>query len=52
MSPVFRGYFEDALASGGALVVIDRATDAIIGASRYDFDRAEPGEVEIGWTLS
>ena len=23
----------------------------MIGSSRYDFDRAEPDEVEIGWTF-
>ena len=48
---VFRAFFDEALASGGALVAIDPATDAIIGSSRYDFGRAEPGEVEIGWTF-
>lgn len=48
--PVFRRLFDDGLASGGMLVAIDRATGAIIGSSRYDFGRAEPGEVEVGWT--
>jgi RimJ/RimL family protein N-acetyltransferase len=33
------------------LVAIDRASGAIIGSSRYDFGRAEAGEVEIGWTF-
>lgn len=53
--PVFRTYFEEALASGGALVAldpdIDPAAGAIIGASRYDFGGADPGEIEIGWTF-
>ena len=49
--PVFRKFFDDGLASGGMLVAIDRATGAVIGSSRYDFGRAEPGEVEIGWTF-
>lgn len=49
--PVFRAYFDEALASGGALVAIDPATGTIIGASRYDFGRAGPGEIEIGWTF-
>jgi RimJ/RimL family protein N-acetyltransferase len=49
--PVFRRFFDDGLASGGMLVAIDRVTGAIIGSSRYDFARAEPGEVEIGWTF-
>jgi N-acetyltransferase len=49
--PVFRRFFDDALASGGALVAIDPATGAVIGSSRYDTCRADPGEVEIGWTF-
>lgn len=49
--PVFRRFFADALASGGALVVEDRATGAVIGSSRFDSTRAGPGEVEIGWTF-
>ncbi len=49
--PVFRQFFADALASGGALVAVDNASGAIIGHSRYDFGRAEAGEIEIGWTF-
>ena len=49
--PVFRAYFEEGLASGGALTILDRATGAIIGSSRYDGRVAGPGEVEIGWTF-
>ncbi|MFZ4688764.1 MAG: GNAT family N-acetyltransferase [Polymorphobacter sp.] len=49
--PVFRRFFNDALASGGCLVVIDPQTGTIIGTSRYDTARAEPGEIEIGWTF-
>ncbi|CAA9520365.1 MAG: Acetyltransferase [uncultured Sphingomonadaceae bacterium] len=48
---VFRAFFDEAMASGGALVAVDRASGAVIGSSRYDFRRAEPGEVEIGWTF-
>jgi RimJ/RimL family protein N-acetyltransferase len=49
--PVFHDFFEDGLASGGMLVAIDRASGAVIGSSRYGLERAEPGEVEIGWTF-
>lgn len=49
--PVFRRFFDDALASGGCLVAGDPQTGAIIGASRFDTERAEPGEIEIGWTF-
>lgn len=48
---VFRRFFADALASGGGLVIRDRASGAVIGSSRYDRTRVEPGEVEIGWTF-
>ncbi len=49
--PVFRAFFDEALASGGALVAIDRADGAVIGSSRfYGFDPAR-SEVEIGWTF-
>lgn len=47
----FRAFFAESLASGGALVVLDRATGKVIGSSRYHgFDR-ERSEVEIGWTF-
>ncbi len=49
--PVFRRFFNDALASGGCLVIRDKASGAVIGSSRYDRSRVEPGEVEIGWTF-
>jgi RimJ/RimL family protein N-acetyltransferase len=48
---VFRQFFADALASGGALVAIDRATGQIIGSSRYhDFD-PDARMIEIGWSF-
>lgn len=49
--PVFRLFFDEGLASGGSLVALDPGNGTIIGASRYDFERAEPDEVEIGWTF-
>ncbi len=49
--PVFRRFFAEALASGGGLVATDLASGAIIGFSRYDLARVEPGEVEIGWSF-
>ena len=50
-SDVFRAYFDDGLASGGALVALDRATGAVAGWSRYSEEFALPGEIEIGWTF-
>jgi RimJ/RimL family protein N-acetyltransferase len=49
--PVFRRFFDQGIAAGGMLIASDRASGAVIGSSRYDFGRAEPGEVEIGWTF-
>ena len=50
--PVFRAFFDDALANGGALAIVDRSTGALIGSSRFqDYDPADGGEVEIGWSF-
>jgi N-acetyltransferase len=50
--PVFRAFFDDALANKGALVAIDKASGAVIGSSRYQgLDEANGGSVEIGWTF-
>jgi RimJ/RimL family protein N-acetyltransferase len=48
---VFRAYFDDHLGSGGALAIVDRASAALIGATRYDNFDPERSEVEIGWTF-
>ncbi|WP_245858212.1 GNAT family N-acetyltransferase [Sphingomonas guangdongensis] len=48
--PVFRAYFEAGIASGGALTIIDRAGDTVIGSSRFDNWNADADEIEIGWT--
>jgi RimJ/RimL family protein N-acetyltransferase len=49
--PVFRRYFEDALASQGSLTIRERKSSRVIGASRYAREFAETGAVEIGWTF-
>lgn len=50
--PVFRAFFDDALAQGGALIVIDRASGVAIGSSRYQgLEEANGGSIEIGWTF-
>jgi RimJ/RimL family protein N-acetyltransferase len=49
--PVFRAFFADALAQGGAIVVIDKNTGAIVGSSRWQDHDAEKSSVEIGWTF-
>ena len=48
---VFKDFFREALESGGAFAIIDRATGCIIGSSRYyGYDEARR-EIEIGWTF-
>jgi RimJ/RimL family protein N-acetyltransferase len=48
---VFRAFFDEALTSGGALIVIDRANGLVIGSSRFHgYDEAR-SQVEIGWTF-
>ena len=49
--PVFREYFAGAMASRGALAVIDRATNRIIGGSRYGNYAPDRNEIEIGWSF-
>ena len=47
----FRGFFEESLASGGALLVTDLETGAVIGSTRFHGYSKEKGEIEIGWTF-
>jgi RimJ/RimL family protein N-acetyltransferase len=47
----FRAFFDEGLASGGALVAVDRADGRIIGSSRYYGYDETSSEVEIGWTF-
>jgi RimJ/RimL family protein N-acetyltransferase len=48
---VFKRFFEGAIKSGGALVVIDRKSGRIIGSSRYCNLNPARREAEIGWTF-
>ena len=49
--PVFIEFFRKALASGGALIVIDAKDSNIIGSSRFHSYNPEKSEIEIGWTF-
>jgi RimJ/RimL family protein N-acetyltransferase len=49
--PVFKAFFDAALASKMAFAFLDRATGEIIGSSRYHNHDAALGEIEIGWTF-
>lgn len=48
---VFRGFFEGGLETRSAFAIIDRATGAIIGTSRYAHHDPDKSEIEIGWTF-
>ena len=48
---VFRVFFQDALESGGAFVVVERKTRQIIGSTRFYGYDPEKSEIEIGWTF-
>jgi len=48
---VFARFFAEAMDSGGAFLVLDRATNCVIGSSRYfGYDEAN-SEIEIGWSF-
>jgi N-acetyltransferase len=48
---VFKGFFREALASGGAMIVLNAKDGRIIGSSRYNGYNREQSEIEIGWTF-
>ena len=49
--PVFREFFDGALASKAAFACLDRTSGAIFGSSRYHGYDPERSEIEIGWTF-
>ena len=56
---VFRGFFREALESGGGLIAVDFAMDSamdsndgrVIGSSRFYGYNEQRSEIEIGWTF-
>ncbi|MGZ6989131.1 MAG: GNAT family N-acetyltransferase [Thermoanaerobaculia bacterium] len=48
---VFKGFFREALESGGALIAIDSKDGRVIGSSRFHGYDSEKSEIEIGWTF-
>ncbi len=48
---VFRGFFSEALQSGGALAVMDSRDARIIGSSRFHGYDEGRSEIEIGWSF-
>lgn len=48
---IFKTFFRDSMESGGALAIVDRETNGIIGSSRYKPVDGIESAVEIGWTF-
>jgi RimJ/RimL family protein N-acetyltransferase len=48
---VFGRWFDEAIASGGALAVVSQNENRVIGTSRFDHYDPVQSEVEIGWTF-
>lgn len=48
---VFKGFFREALESGGALIAIDSKDGQVIGSSRFHGYDSKKSEIEIGWTF-
>ncbi len=48
---VFKGFFREALESGGALIAVDSKDGRVIGSSRFHGYDQEKSEIEIGWTF-
>lgn len=49
--PIFRAFFNESLASGGALIALDSSSRQIIGSSRYHGYDVERSVIEIGWSF-
>jgi N-acetyltransferase len=47
----FQNYFDGALASGGAFIIIDRSTGEVAGSTRYYHFNEEERSVLIGYTF-
>jgi RimJ/RimL family protein N-acetyltransferase len=49
--PVFRKFFDGALASGSGFAFVERASGKLVGSSRYHAHNPALSEIEIGWTF-
>lgn len=47
----FKKFFQGALDSQGAFVIVDRETNKVIGSSRYHIPENTTKAIEIGWTF-
>ncbi|MEQ1746421.1 MAG: GNAT family N-acetyltransferase [Saprospiraceae bacterium] len=49
--PVFETFFQGGMESGGAFLVLDKATGAVAGCTRYAGFDPVARQIEIGWTF-
>ena len=49
--PVFESFFQDSIASQGALLIFDKALNEIIGSSRFKRIAGVDSAIEIGWSF-
>ncbi|MEM8508431.1 MAG: GNAT family N-acetyltransferase [Bacteroidota bacterium] len=49
--PVFKMFFEEAMASNGAFAILEKKSGLIIGSSRFKLHPIANDAVEIGWTF-
>ncbi len=47
----FKKFFRESLQSGGAVVIVDKETNEMIGSSRYYPVIDYPDKIEIGWSF-
>jgi len=47
----FKKFFDESLASGGCVVIIDKSSEIIIGSSRYNRVENVNHAIEIGWSF-
>ena len=48
---VYTEFFKDSLKSGGALIVIDKSNNKVIGSTRFNPVHNIESAVEIGWSF-
>ncbi len=47
----FTAFFNESIASNGALVILDAKTEKIIGSSRFNIINESMSAIEIGWSF-
>lgn len=48
---IYTDFFEDSIASKGALIIIDKSNSEVIGSTRFKTINASKKAIEIGWSF-